>query len=137
MQASAEAPAGKDPEQLRRQSMELASVYRSVAASLTGKNQEQAKRLYARELETARTLAGIRVLSRQAGEHLKLWQPGKENPRKALHRCYHQTLRARIEYMARSAEPEYGVVFDFLAREAARQCAEIAQLLGGLKEMQG
>lgn len=117
--------------------MELAAVYRNLAAQLTGRNQEQAKALYARELETAHTLAGIVSLSRQTGENLKLWQPGKEDPRKALQRCYHRTLRARIEYMARSAEPEYGVVFDLLAREAARQCVKIAQLLGELKEMRG
>lgn len=117
--------------------MELAAVYRNLAAQLTGKNQELAKKLYAGELDTAQILAGVARLSRQGGENLKLWQPGKENPGKALHRCYHQTLRARIEYMARSAEPEYGVVFDALAKGAAERCLGIARLLGGLKEMRG
>ena len=112
--------------------MELAAIYRAMASRLTGKQQEQVQRLYGGEKANTSALVGIGILSRQGGETLKVWQPGKETVSKQLQRCYHRSLRCMTEYLARSAEPEYGVVFERLAKREGEHCMMIAELLGSL-----
>ena len=129
--AAEEAPRN-DLRQLQREAMELAAVYRGLVAQLAGRQQEHARRLYLGEKANAHTLAGIGRLSRQQGEALKLWQPGKEQPGKLLERCYHRTRRCMTEYMARSAEGEFGSVFQSMAEREREHCAMIAELLGSL-----
>ena len=90
------------------------------------------KRLYAGEKANGEALAGIARLSRLGGESLKFWQPGKEDPRRLLERCYHRTRRCTIEYLARSAEGEFGVVFEKLANREKEHCCLIAEVLGGI-----
>jgi hypothetical protein len=112
--------------------MELAAIYRAMASRLTGKQQEQVQRLYGGEKANASALVGIGILSRQGGEVLKLWQPGKEDVKLQLQRCYHRTRRCMTEYLARSADGEYGVVFRVMADREGEHCAVIAELLGSL-----
>ena len=90
------------------------------------------QRLYAGEKANASALVGIGVLSRQGGEALKLWQPGKEDVKTQLQRCYHRTRRCMTEYLARSADGEFGVVFDRLAKREGEHCVMISELLGSL-----
>ena len=121
-----------DLRQMLREAMELAAAYRGLLPQLTGMQREQAAKLYRGEQANAAALAGIGLLSHQNREQLKLWQPGKEEPGKLLQRCYHRTRRCMTEYMARSAEPEFGVVFDRMARREGDHCLLLAQLLGEL-----
>ena len=132
VRSAAEEQPGNDLRQLYREAVELAAIYRGLVSQLTGKPQEQARRLYLGEKTNAQALAGIGILSRDRWEALKLWQPGKEQPGKALERCYHRTRRCMTEYTARSAEGEYGIVFQKLAQREGEHCALIAQLLGNL-----
>lgn len=122
-----------DLRQLQREAMELAAVYRSLSSQLTGKPQELVKQLYMGEKANGATLTGIGVLSRQTGEQLKLWQPGNEDPKRLLERCYHRSRRCMTEYLARSAEGEFGVVFEKLAKQEGENCARIAQVLGMIR----
>ena len=121
-----------DLRQLQREAAELAAIYRNLTSQLAGKQQEQAKRLYLGEKANVAVLNGISMLTRQQGETLKLWNPGREDPRKTLEKCYHRTRRCMTEYMARSAEGEFGVVFDRMAKRSGEHCALIAELLGSL-----
>ena len=123
-----------DLRQLQQEAMELAAVYRSLASRLTGKQQDQVKRLYEGEKANAAALAGIGILSRQGGEALKLWQPGREAPQKVLERCYHRTRRCMTEYLARSAAGEFGIVYEKLAKREAEHCERLAQLLGSIQQ---
>lgn len=132
VRATAEEPPRSDLRQLQREAMELAAIYRNLVAQFTGRQQEQARRLYLGEKANAQALAGIGLLSRQQGEALKLWQPGKEPAGKVLERCYHRTRRCMTEYLARSAEPEFGSVFRVLADREGEHCTVIAELLGSL-----
>ena len=132
VRAPAEEPPRSDLRQLQREAMELAAIYRNLVAQFTGRQQEQARRLYLGEKANAQALAGIGLLSRQQGEALKLWQPGKEPAGKVLERCYHRPRRCMTEYLARSAEPEFGSVFRVLADREGEHCAVIAELLGSL-----
>lgn len=121
-----------DLRQLQREAMELAAIYRSLSAQLAGRQRELAVRLYGGEKANAAALAGIGILSRENEEQLKLWQPGKENPRKLLERCYHRTRRCLTEYLARSADGEFGMVFEKMAKREGEHCGLIAEVLGSL-----
>ena len=123
-----------DLRQLQREAVELAAIYRQIGAQLPIGPKEVAAKLYRGEKANASALAGIGVLARQGGETLKVWQPGKEAVSKQLQRCYHRSLRCMTEYLARSAEAEYGVVFEKLAKREGEHCELIAQLLGSLDE---
>ena len=132
VRASAEEPPRNDLRQMQREAMELAAAYRTLVAQFTGRQQEQSRRLYLGEKANAQALAGIGILSRQEGEAVKLWQPGKEPARKVLERCYHRTRRCMTEYLSRSADGEYGAVFRNMADREGEHCAVIAELLGSL-----
>lgn len=121
-----------DLRQLQREALDLAAAYRNLSGQLAGKSGEQLLRLQMGEKANAAALAGIRILTRMGGESLKVWQPGKEDPKKLLERCYHRTRRCRTEYLARSAEGEFGVVFEKLAKREAEHCCLLAELLGTL-----
>ena len=116
VRASREESPKNDLRQLQREAMELAAVYRGLSRLFSGTAREQLLRLHMGEKSNGAALAGIGILSRQGGESLKLWQPGKEEPKRLLERCYHRTRRCMTEYLARSAEGEFGVVFEKLAR---------------------
>lgn len=133
VRANREEGAKTDLRQLQREAMELAAMYRGLLSRMTGRQREQAARLYQGEQANAAALAGIGILSHQNREQLKIWQPGKEDLKKLLERCYHRTRRCMMEYMARSAEAEYGVVFEKLAKREGEQCSLIAELLGELQ----
>ena len=129
--AREEAPKN-DLRQLQREAMELAAIYRKLSQQMTGKAQELVKRLHAGEKANAAALAGIGKLSRTGGESLKLWQPGNEDPKRLLERCYHRTRRNMTEYLARSADGEFGVVFEKMARRTGEHCGWIAEVLGSM-----
>ena len=121
-----------DLRKLQQEAMELAAVYRSLSSQMTGRRRELVMKLYQGERANASALAGIGYLSRQGGENLKLWQPAMEDPGKMLERCYHRTRRCMTEYLARSADGEFGAVFDRMAKREGEHCCMIAELLGGL-----
>ena len=112
--------------------MELSAIYRQLSAQLPIGPKELAAKLYRGEKANVSILAGIGILARQGGESLNLWQPGKESVSRQLQRCYHRSLRCMTEYLARSAEAEYGVVFERMAKREGEHCEMIAQLLGSL-----
>ena len=116
--------------QLQREAMELAAIYRSLLPQLAGRKRELAAKLHAGEKANVATLAGIGILSRQHGEQIKLWQPGKDDALKQLERCYHRTRRCMTEYLARSADGEFGVVFEKLAKREGEHCWILAELIG-------
>ena len=132
VQANREEATRNDLQQLQREAMELAAIYRNLSSRMTGRSQELMKQLYTGERANAQALAGIGILSRSSGEVLKGWQPGKEDPGKQLLRCYHRTRRCMTEYLARSAEAEYGVVYQKLADREGHHCTLIAEVLGSL-----
>lgn len=128
--ARSEQARGEELRSLLLAAVELAANYRYLAGILTGKAREWARGLYEGELENIRCLKGIGILSGSREEVLKIWNPSKEPAKRILEKCYHRTRRCRMEYMARAAEPEFGVVFQSLADREARHCCQLAQLLG-------
>ena len=110
--------------------MELAGAYRYLAGVLTGKARERVKQLYEGESANIACLKGIGILSGRGEEVLKIWNPSKEPAGKLLEKCYHRTRRCMVDYMARSAEAEFGVVFQKMGEREGRHCAFLAELLG-------
>ena len=130
MKASRDDVPQNDLRQLQREAMELAAIYRSLLPQLTVRKRELVLKLHAGEKVNVAVLAGIGILSRQQGEQIKLWQPGKDDALKQLERCYHRTRRCMTEYLARSADNEFGVVFEKLAKREGEHCWILAELIG-------
>ncbi len=126
-------PQGLQLQELLLTSMELASAYRQLASTLTGRDRELAKQLWETEGANAACLKGIAQLSGQREEVLKVWPGSREPVRKTLEQCYHRSRRCLIEYTARFAQGEFGVVFQHLAQREGENCEKIARLLGGLR----
>ena len=87
------------------------------------------------------------ALAREAGEEVAAlrgihWlSSGKALPRKSMHApggnarellrlCYFRCLQAQGEYTARTLEPQFGGIFQSLARQNQARCLAIARLLG-------
>ena len=55
---------------------------------------------------------------------------GQQSPEKLLIFCYRQSRQAAAEYLARSADPETGIVFRHLSDREIAHCVTLAALLG-------
>ena len=130
--AQPEQPQRDDLRGLQLSAAELAAAYRHLANTLTGRDREQAKRLYEGERANIACLRGMRVLSGAAGVKPKTMNASKEPAGKLLEKCYHRTRRAMAEYTARSVDGEFGEAFRKMARREGEHCAMIAELLGNI-----
>ncbi len=126
------AASGENLRVLRRESMCLAGIYRKLENTLRGSGREQAAVLYRQELENEAILRGLERLSGGDSGPMRPVSPPEEGTARLLNQCFRSTCRAQTEYLARSAEPETGIVFRLLADNAAARCAAIARLLGSL-----
>lgn len=110
--------------------LERAAVYQRLMQERTGKHKEMLRKLYEGELANVACLRGMAVISGTgAGKPTAMPAP-KEPAAKALGKCYHRSCRALTEYTARSAEPEFGVVFLRMAKRQEELCAMAVELLG-------
>ena len=93
-------------------SAENMGVYRGM---LDGKHREKVRRLLEWEQANFRAMRGM---CRLCGSDPGSWTPGRgKNPgRRGLEGCYRRAKQLLAEYMARSAEPEFGTVFRCLAQ---------------------
>lgn len=129
----AQPPLRVDVQGLSREAGELAAIYRRLAGSLTGRGRELAWALMEEEQANAACLRGIGVLCGSGPEVVKIWEPGTENGRRLLEKCFHRARRCQGEYMARSVDAEFGEIFRHLADREGAQCVRIAELLGRMK----
>lgn len=114
--------------------LENQAAYRRLTPALAGRLRDQAQALLTDSQAEAATLRGLHFLSTGAALAVKPQSPPPGSPVKLLVGCYHRTYRALGEYTARSAQAEYGAVFQELARQAQGQCASLARLLGDLAD---
>lgn len=115
---------------MEQAAMELAACFRRLSGTLTGRQRELVRQLQEGEQANAAALRGIARLCGSEEEVLKPWNPGKAPPRRLLEACYHKARRCMVDYLSRSAEPEYGAVFRLLSDREARHCLLLAELLG-------
>ena len=121
---------GPDLRSLALAAGETEAALRRAAANLGGSQRQQALTLAREAAEEVAALRGIHWLS--TGKSLPrkpLPAPGG-NARELLRLCYFQCLKAQGEYTARTLEPQFGGIFQSLARQNQARCLALARLLG-------
>ena len=119
----------ENPKQLLYPMQENSGAYQNLSRQLPGKSGEKLRRLH-QEQQSA--IACVKGICRLRGEQVKvpnLTAP-KEPPRRALEKCYHREMQLCKECESRTADPEHGVVYSRLARQAREHCVTILELLG-------
>ncbi len=112
--------------------METASLYRTLAASLSGRQKEAALLLAAGQQDTVYALRGMQQMAFGKGVSGKGSPPPRQKAPRILNECYRRAKAALAEYTARIIHPEYGPVFRQLAAREEEHCAKILTLLGQL-----
>lgn len=113
-------------------SREREECYRRLSQRFGGRDGELLARMYRQEQDTGACLRGMERLRGQPGK-ASTAVAEKAEPRRMLERCYHQSQRAMAEYRARTAEAEFGAVFELLAQREMAHCAGILEVLGRQK----
>lgn len=111
---------------------ENAAAYQQLARQMTGKHAEQLKKL---EQETQKCIACMRGICRLRGEKVKvpaLTAP-KEPAQRTLEKCYHRERRLWEEAERRASDPEHGIIFGKLSRQAGERCAVLLEILGRME----
>jgi len=125
-------PENTDLKQLAITAQEAMGEYRQLLRSKVESHRELGKKLLSGEQENLACLKGLHHL--QMGNPMKLPMISTlPLDAKRLVRRYHSARRCLQEYTARSAEAEWGCVFQAMARRQERQCEWLAQLLGHMK----
>lgn len=108
---------------------ENAAAYQSIARQTGHPNKDRLMALYRESRQCIARLKGICCLR---GETVAVPQlPGTKEPaRRVLEKCYHRERTLRTEWERRFSDPEHGVVFQGLARQAGEHCMQIAEILG-------
>ena len=111
---------------------ENTAVLRSLQLQLIGKQWEGLRRL---EADSSRMVQALRGICLMQGEAVRLHPvpTPKEPPRRALEKSFHRTRRLREEMAKRSADGEFGIVFQSLGRKCEDLCASLAEMLGRLE----
>ena len=111
---------------------EAIGEYRQLLKSRVESHRELGRRLLASEQENLAALRGLHYL--QTAEVLKLpmGNPISVDCKRVTHR-YYKARKMLTEYMARSAEPEWGCVFGAMAKRQEKQCDWLCQLVGHMK----
>ncbi len=108
---------------------ENAAAYQHLARTYSGKDAEQLKRLHQ---ESGKCIACMKGICRLRGEKVKIAPLPQtfENQRNLLEKCYHRERRLWEQLEQQAADPEHGVVYARLARQAQEHCVTIMELLG-------
>lgn len=108
---------------------ENAAAYQSLQRTFTGREAEQMKRLQA---ESMKCIACMKGICRLRGERIKLTPlpQSKENQRNLLQKCYHRERQLWEQFEQQATEPEHGIVFARLARQAQEHCVTIMEIMG-------
>lgn len=107
-----------------------AAMYLMLSRMMQGRKKELLRQLYHREQIHCRYLCGISVARNGKNLSIRTGAPEVTTAENSLRRCYASTLQAMAHYRARSQDPEYGHLFERLAREEAENCAMILEILG-------
>lgn len=126
-------PSREDLLPLLTQAVETMGAGRLLAGVLPASVRQLANRLYESLRENALCMRGICRLSGRTEGKFCTMPVEKEPAKRLLEKCYHRCRRAMMEYTARSADPEFGAVYQKMAQREAEHCCLIAQILGNLE----
>ena len=109
-----------------------ALTYQRLAKKLPPTQGLIARQLAQQEQAHAVCLKGIYTMLTGSTPNLPTPAPQDDPPQVILRRCYGREMRCLAQYEARQNDPQYGHVFQRLAREEQEQCRKLLELLGML-----
>ena len=107
-----------------------AAVYGSLAQQIQGTQREMAKQLREQQLMTVRCLKGVHRMAGGTPMQLGSSIPVIQTAEAALRKNYGQSLKALRAFESRSADEEYGAVFEALAMREREHLRRITELMG-------
>ena len=123
-------PSGEDLQPVMQAVREQMAVYKRLSSRAAGRSRGILSELYEAEQECLSALKGVQLLRGGRIPRGNLPDEGKDAYRTALEKAYHRAGWLTAEYTARSAEPQWGMVFYTLAERERSACVRIAQALG-------
>ncbi len=111
---------------------ENAVACRNLSLQLIGKQWEPLRRLETESMKMAHCLRGISALRGETVKLTPLTRP-RDLPWRALEKCFHRQRKLWEEMERRSTDPECGMVFRCLSRQAEEHCAVFTELMGKLE----
>ncbi len=105
-----------------------------LSRQLQGKEKAILKRIYEEDQAHAARLKGIHYFTFDLPLAIRAIPPAPETPVIALRKAYARKLRVLRQYESRFDDPEYGAVYQTLARQEQAHCCLILELVGNLKK---
>lgn len=128
-----QAPVTDGLQAIAASALAAAAVYGSLAQQLQGKQREMAMTLREHQLSAALCLKGIYRMATGTPLQIKGSTPATQTMDAALRRNYGHSLKALHGYESRSADGEYGAVFEALAVREREHCRKLMELMGQLQ----
>lgn len=104
---------------------------RNLQLQLIGKQWEALRRLEHENLRLIHLLQGVSALRGEIVRLTPLTAP-KDQPRRALEKCFHRSRRLWEEMERRCTDPEFGMVFSGAMGRCGDHCTMLAELIGRL-----
>lgn len=112
-----------------------AAMYLLLSRRFRGQEAAILRQLYEQELSHAACLNGMYFLLTGNRLPASAGQPAPgENTNAALRRCYGREMQSLAAYEARSNDPQYGHIFQQLARQERCHCQRLLTLIGNLQK---
>ena len=110
--------------------LQLSSAYMQLSRLLQGKDGTEFVRLAREARGQAACLKGILTLVSGNAQQISTTPVSFSAVDTLLRNCYGKQLRLLREYENRSADPEYGPVFERLAQRGREHCCALLELIG-------
>ena len=123
----------RELKELAMEAQQAAAEYRYLLRSKQESHRELGRQLLKAEQENLACLKGLHYLQTGIAMRLPMASPGVWDIKRMVRR-YHVSRRTLAEYMARTAESEWGTVFLAMAKRQEGQCDRIARLLGHMNQ---
>ena len=112
---------------------EVAGACLQLSRRFNGKQSTLLRQLFEKEQAHGACLKGIYTLITGQRPHVRSNATASGFPETELRRCYGKQMQNLAEYERRSSHPEYGHVFQDLARQEREHCHLLLEILGSLK----
>ena len=113
--------------------MQLSSLYMQMSRQRSGQESTVLMGLARQARMQAACLRGIAVLTGGSNPAFSPTPMSNTASDALLRRCYGQELRLLREYENRREDPEYGPVFERMARREQEHCCTLLELIGSMK----
>ena len=107
-----------------------AAVHLMLSRQLQGKEKTLLRRIFEEDQNHASCLKGMHSFQTDSMLSVRPVSPAPESPSIALRKCYARKLKAAKEYETRISDPEYGPIFQQLAKEEWTHCRWLLEMAG-------